>query len=240
ALDVESEAEVMHALNKLIVGRTVITISHRLSTLGNVEEIIVLKDGMVVERGTFKELKRQGGVFARLLEEQNRYSAEKPGEQSVIRSAFVLRPADQDPIPIPATRLTNGVPARQSQPFPETRPVQGIQSAQSPSQRVQAPDAIIQVEMDGQIISEHRLEKPLLTIGRITGNDILVPNQRVSRLHARLRLIQGAWVIEDAESVNGIVYQGNRVERVFLTNGDRIALAKSAALIYKTTSFPGK
>ncbi|HEU5230135.1 MAG TPA: ABC transporter ATP-binding protein, partial [Ktedonobacteraceae bacterium] len=88
ALDVESEAEVMHALDKLVVGRTVLMISHRLSTLGNVDEIIVLKDGRVVEQGSFKELKRQGGVFASLLEEQNRYNVEHIGEKSIIRSAF--------------------------------------------------------------------------------------------------------------------------------------------------------
>ncbi len=77
ALDVESEAEVLHALDKLIVGRTVLMISHRLSTLGNVEEIIVLKDGGIVEQGSFKDLKSKGGVFAGLLEEQNRYNIEK-------------------------------------------------------------------------------------------------------------------------------------------------------------------
>ena len=234
SLDVESEAEVMNALNKLVVGRTVITISHRLSTLGNVEEIIVLKDGFVVERGNFKDLKRQGGVFARLLEEQNRYSAEKPGEQSVIRSAFVQRPADQEPLPIPALHQSNGAPYRQPQPVMGMPPIQQLPRA------VQPPAAMIQVELDGKIVSEYKLEKPLLTIGRSTGNDILVPNQRVSRLHARLRLVQGVWVIEDAESVNGIEYQGNRVERVPLTNGDRISLSKSATLIYKTPSFSGR
>src|SRR5690348_18450281 len=88
-LDVEAEAEVMHALDKLVVGRTVLMISHRLSTLGNVEEIIVLKDGRIVEQGTFKELKRRGGVFAGLLEEQNRYNAERAGNESILRSAFV-------------------------------------------------------------------------------------------------------------------------------------------------------
>src|SRR6266705_1816788 len=87
ALDVESEAEVMHALDKLIVGRTVIMISHRLSTLGNVEEIIVLKEGRIAEQGTFKELKQRGGVFASLLAEQNRYNLEKAGSQSMLRSA---------------------------------------------------------------------------------------------------------------------------------------------------------
>src|SRR6266702_2658698 len=60
ALDVESEAEVMHALDQLVVNRTVIVISHRLSTLGNVEEILVLKQGQIVERGSYKDLKRLG------------------------------------------------------------------------------------------------------------------------------------------------------------------------------------
>ena len=92
ALDVESEAEVMHALDKLIVGRTVIMISHRLSTLGNVEEIIVLKEGRIAEQGTFKELKQRGGVFASLLAEQNRYNLEKAGNQSMLRSAFAPFP----------------------------------------------------------------------------------------------------------------------------------------------------
>src|SRR6266851_2612759 len=92
ALDVESEAEVMHALDKLIVGRTVIMISHRLSTLGNVEEIIVLKEGRIAEQGTFKELKQRGGVFASLLAEQNRYNPEKAGNQSMLRSAFAPFP----------------------------------------------------------------------------------------------------------------------------------------------------
>ena len=73
-LDVEAEAEVMRAVDTLIVGRTVIMISHRLSTLGHADEIIVLADGQVAERGTFAELERAGGTFARMLSEQYRYS----------------------------------------------------------------------------------------------------------------------------------------------------------------------
>src|SRR5947199_2747261 len=95
ALDVESEAEVMHALDQLVVNRTVIVISHRLSTLGNVNEILVLKEGKIVERGSYKDLKRQGGIFAGLLAEQNRYSAEGAGDQSILRSAFQEAPAHQ-------------------------------------------------------------------------------------------------------------------------------------------------
>src|SRR5438309_3897862 len=73
-LDVEAEAEVMHALNTLIAGRTVLTISHRLSTLGQVDEILVMHGGRIIERGSFKELKRMGGLFTSLLKEQNRYN----------------------------------------------------------------------------------------------------------------------------------------------------------------------
>src|SRR5439155_24670710 len=51
SLDVEAEAEVMHALETLVVGRTVLTISHRLSTLGHVDEIIVLHNGRIAEHG---------------------------------------------------------------------------------------------------------------------------------------------------------------------------------------------
>src|SRR6266568_3740099 len=97
ALDVEAEAEVMRALDALVVGRTVIVISHRLSTLGNVDEIIVLSAGRIVERGTYKELKRLGGAFTHMLEEQNRYNAEKAGDKSILRSAFVEVPVGDDP-----------------------------------------------------------------------------------------------------------------------------------------------
>ncbi|MGH9280614.1 MAG: ABC transporter ATP-binding protein, partial [Acidimicrobiales bacterium] len=75
-LDVEAEAEVMRAIDRLTRGRTVIVISHRLSTLGHVDQIAVLEDGRIVERGTYQELKVLGGRFARLLAEQNRYAAE--------------------------------------------------------------------------------------------------------------------------------------------------------------------
>jgi ABC-type multidrug transport system fused ATPase/permease subunit len=80
-LDVEAEAEVMHALQTLIMGRTVLTISHRLSTLGQVDEIIVLHKGRIVEHGTYEELKAAGGVFAYLLAEQNRYNLDRRADQ---------------------------------------------------------------------------------------------------------------------------------------------------------------
>jgi len=89
SLDVEAEAEVMRALDELVVGRTVLMISHRLSTLGQVDEIIVLHGGRIVEQGTFRELKGLGGTFARLLEEQNRYNIE--GASPILPAAHAPR-----------------------------------------------------------------------------------------------------------------------------------------------------
>jgi len=90
------------------------------------------------------------------------------------------------------------------------------------------------VELDGKVIGERRLDKPVLTVGRLSGNDILVPNQRVSRLHAKVRAEFGEWIIEDAESVNGIVYGGQRVERHVLHNGDSVYIGPAAVLRYQT------
>ena len=75
SLDVEAESEVMHALDALIQGRTVLMISHRLSTLGNVHEIVVLKDGRIAERGSPAKLLAAGGIYASMVAEQARYSA---------------------------------------------------------------------------------------------------------------------------------------------------------------------
>ncbi len=240
SLDVEAEAEVMRALDTLITGRTVIVISHRLSTLGNVDEIIVLGDGRVVEKGNYKELKRQGGVFRRLLDEQSRYSAERAaGNQSVIRSAFVLREANDDLWPVrPAPIAQQMVPVA---PSPSSRPAavpvapvrSGFSGDHGDGARQGWRRARVRIEVDGKVIGIRQLDKPVLTIGRLSDNDVQVPSQRVSRLHAKIRWENGAWVIEDAESLNGITYLGNLVDRHVLFNGDQIFLAPRTILYYE-------
>ena len=95
--------------------------------------------------------------------------------------------------------------------------------------------ARVVVEVDGKMVGERRLDKAVLTVGRLSGNDIQVPSQRVSRLHAKIRWENGAWIIEDAESLNGLVYQGNLVERLTLKNGDRIHIAPTAVVQFMTT-----
>jgi ABC-type multidrug transport system fused ATPase/permease subunit len=242
SLDVEAEAEVMHALDKLVVGRTVLMISHRLSTLGNVDEIIVLKDGRVVEQGAFKDLKRQNGIFAALLEEQNRYNADRAGDKSILRSAFVI-PKLQEQRQAPPVAMPDRPAAQAQAPAAvggydynggDRRQAQAMGPAASPYRATPPAEARVQIEIDGKVIGERKLDKPILTVGRLTSSDVQVPNQRVSRLHAKILQENGAWTIEDADSVNGLIYQGNRVERVVLSDGDRIYIAPTVLLKYQT------
>jgi len=66
ALDTESERLVIEALRRLMKGRTVIMIAHRLGTLIDADKIIVLKDGAVAEEGSHLALTRRGGIYAEL------------------------------------------------------------------------------------------------------------------------------------------------------------------------------
>jgi pSer/pThr/pTyr-binding forkhead associated (FHA) protein len=106
-----------------------------------------------------------------------------------------------------------------------------------PSQPVGVPpNAQVLIELDGKIIGNRPLDKPVLTVGRLSSNDVTVPNQRVSRMHAKIKQENGTWVIEDADSVNGLVYQGNRIDRHTLVDGDRIYISPSAILHYKVSA----
>ncbi|MCK9921066.1 ABC transporter ATP-binding protein/permease [Frankia sp. AgPm24] len=71
ALDSESEVLVQHALEQLWAGKTVIAVAHRLSTLRNMDRIIVLADGEIVEQGTHTELLAAGGRYQALWERQS-------------------------------------------------------------------------------------------------------------------------------------------------------------------------
>lgn len=72
ALDSVSETKVQKALDKLVKGRTVLTISHRLSTIRDAHKIAVLDHGTIVEQGTFDELLHiDNGVFRELVAKQN-------------------------------------------------------------------------------------------------------------------------------------------------------------------------
>jgi ATP-binding cassette, subfamily B, bacterial len=72
ALDVETEAQVMDGIKRLTRGRTTFIIAHRLSTIRNCDLILVLRDGIIAERGSFAELMRRNGIFAELYNTQFR------------------------------------------------------------------------------------------------------------------------------------------------------------------------
>ena len=73
ALDTHSEQIVQDALDNLMRGRTTFIIAHRLSTIRNADQILVMADGEVVERGTHADLMQHSGVYNRLIDIQNGY-----------------------------------------------------------------------------------------------------------------------------------------------------------------------
>jgi ATP-binding cassette subfamily B protein len=70
ALDAETESLVMQGINRLTEGRTVFVIAHRLSTVRRADRILVLKDGIIAESGSFAELMQCNGLFATLYNTQ--------------------------------------------------------------------------------------------------------------------------------------------------------------------------
>lgn len=70
SLDVENESQVQEALSRLLAGKTVIVIAHRMRTVMNADKIVVLDEGRVVEQGTPQELLDAGGLFSRMVQLQ--------------------------------------------------------------------------------------------------------------------------------------------------------------------------
>lgn len=77
ALDSISEAKIQEAIDPLVESRTSILIAHRLSTILAADEILVIKDGVIAERGVHEELVKTGGVYTELYETQFLKTARK-------------------------------------------------------------------------------------------------------------------------------------------------------------------
>jgi ATP-binding cassette, subfamily B, bacterial len=69
-LDSESEAAVQRALERAFVGRTSIVIAHRLSTILKADQILVVHNGAIVQRGTHAQLLESPGLYAELYQRQ--------------------------------------------------------------------------------------------------------------------------------------------------------------------------
>ena len=71
SVDTATERLIQQALERLMTGRTTFVIAHRLSTIRNADQILVLKNGRIIERGSHEELLKQQGLYARLARIQN-------------------------------------------------------------------------------------------------------------------------------------------------------------------------
>ena len=88
ALDSISEAKIQEAIDPLIEARTSILIAHRLSTILHADEILVVKDGEIVERGTHEDLVKKGGVYTELYETQFRQALDAVREAEPVPVAY--------------------------------------------------------------------------------------------------------------------------------------------------------
>ena len=94
SLDSESESMIQDGLRSLRTGRTTFVIAHRLSTIISSEQILVIEDGEIVERGHHEELLEKGGRYRELYDRQYRLEMNRfinPGED--------FTPADEEPEP---------------------------------------------------------------------------------------------------------------------------------------------
>ena len=74
SLDVESEKIVQEALERMVKGRTTFIIAHRLSTVRNADEVLVLKEGKIIERGDHESLMEKKGIYYKFYALQFRQS----------------------------------------------------------------------------------------------------------------------------------------------------------------------
>lgn len=71
-MDTQTERNIQSALNRVCESRTTLIIAHRLSTIIHADEILVLKDGEIIERGKHENLISKGGVYHEMWEAQLR------------------------------------------------------------------------------------------------------------------------------------------------------------------------
>ncbi|HWN23481.1 MAG TPA: AAA family ATPase, partial [Candidatus Sulfotelmatobacter sp.] len=71
ALDPKTESAIMETIKELMRGRTTLIATHRLATIHNVDQIVVLEGGRIIEKGHGPELVARGGIYAQLYSSGN-------------------------------------------------------------------------------------------------------------------------------------------------------------------------
>ena len=70
SIDVETEDELKLAIDKLMAGKTVFIVAHRLSTIKNADIILVMRDGKIIEHGNHDSLIKKKGLYAKMYKNQ--------------------------------------------------------------------------------------------------------------------------------------------------------------------------
>ena len=70
SVDAQTEAEILHGLRSILKGKTCLIISHRISAVKDADEILVLDEGRIIERGSHHQLVERGGLYAELYQQQ--------------------------------------------------------------------------------------------------------------------------------------------------------------------------
>jgi hypothetical protein len=242
-----------------------------------------MDSGQIAERGTFKELKQKKGIFAHLLEEQNRYNLDRDeDDEAIVRPVTLPRLFAVTTLPLKRVSVelpvaSSSVEVEEAEDMSSTLPriAAVTRSSASASRRLDALTPVslslsspiiseslviehhnghekrismvgegqkrnwhlvkaqVRIEVDGKLAGTFPLNKPVLAIGRFPGSEIQIESPRVSRFHALIRWRSDAWIIEDAESLNGLVFEGQRISQMGLVHGDRIHLDPRIILHYE-------
>lgn len=108
SLDPETESLLEESTQRLMQGRTVINIAHRLNTVFNADQVIMLDEGRIIEMGTHHELLAKNGAYAKMVKAHGELKTESPSSQVAqndqrIRSSLLnLQPSNQD-LQLPTT-----------------------------------------------------------------------------------------------------------------------------------------
>ena len=89
----------------------------------------------------------------------------------------------------------------------------------------------ITVELKNTILDTYKIDKPEITIGRNSKNDITIDNLAVSDRHARILRSKGAWILEDLDSTNGTFVNGRKVKQVTLRGDLQVEIGKHLLVV---------